>query len=112
MTQPLRTCIHTYDTPAAPATRSLPKTRTYCRHHHGYRARQFRLALARVERFDIKIPPLEDMYAVQSALSRIAEALAADMIDLKRAHAPMTVRLMPLNFHHHEMWQTNLYHSD
>ena len=49
------------------------------------------------------------MYAVQSALSQIAETLAADMIDLKRAYALMTVRPMSLNFHHHEMWrpQTN-----
>jgi hypothetical protein len=70
-------------------------------------------ARAHAERFDIKLPPLEDMYAVQSALSQIADALAADMIDLKRAHALMSVlRLMSTNFRHADKWQTNLYHSD
>jgi hypothetical protein len=91
------------------------KDQKYCPHHLRYRARQLRLAQARAraQRFDIKLPPLEDMYAVQSALSQLAEALAADMIDLKRAHALMSVlRLMSLNFRHPEQWQTNLYYSD
>ena len=53
------------------------------------------------------------MYAVQSALSQLAEALAADMIDPKRANSLLSVlRLMSLNFRHPEKWQTNLYHSD
>ena len=50
---------------------------------------------------------------MQSALSQIAEALAADMIDLKHAHALMAVlRFMSLNFRHHEEWQAILDHSD
>jgi len=32
---------------------------------------------ARGERFDIKLPPLESMHAVQSALTQLAEAIAA-----------------------------------
>ncbi len=53
------------------------------------------------------------MYAVQSALAQLAEALAADMIDPKRANSLLSVlRLMSLNFRHPEKWQTNLYHSD
>jgi hypothetical protein len=114
MTQPLRTCTHTYDT-GRTCNSVAAKDQKYCRYHLGYRARQLRLAQARAraERFDFKLPPLEDMYAVQSALSQLAEALAADMIDLKRAHALMSVlRLMSLNFRHPEKWQTNLYHSD
>jgi hypothetical protein len=114
MTQPLRTCTHTYDT-GRTCNSVAAKDQKYCRYHLDYRARQLRLAQARAraERFDFKLPPLEDMYAVQSALSQLAEALAADMIDLKRAHALMSVlRLMSLNFRHPEKWQTNLYHSD
>jgi hypothetical protein len=42
-------------------------------------------ARARSERFDLKLPPLESMHAVQSALTQILEAVAADMLDLKRA---------------------------
>jgi hypothetical protein len=114
MTQPLRTCTHINDTGRI-CDSVAAKDQKYCPHHLHYRARQLRLAQARAraERFDIKLPPLEDMYAVQSALAQLAEALAADMIDLKRAHALMSVlRLMSLNFRHPEKWQANLYHSD
>src|SRR5215472_18388157 len=114
MTEPLRTCTHVHDT-GRTCNSVAAKDQKYCAYHLRYRARQLRLAQlrARAERFDIKLPPLEDMYAVQSALSQIAEALAADMIDLKRAHALMSVlRLMSTNFRHADKWQTNLYHSD
>ena len=68
---------------------------------------------ARNQRFDLKLPPLESMYAVQSALTQLAEALAADMIDPKRAQAMLTVlRLASLNLRHPEKWQTTLYHAD
>ncbi len=114
MAEPLRTCTHTND--AGRSCDSVAaKDQKYCPHHLRYRARQLRLAQARAraERFDFKLPPLDDMYAVQSALSQLAEALAADMIDVKRAHALMSVlRLMSLNFRHPEKWQANLYHSD
>ena len=114
MHEPLRTCTHIYDT-GATCNSVAAKDQKYCGYHLRYRARQLRLAQARAraERFDIKLPPLEDMYAVQSALSQIAEALAADMIDLKRAHALMSVlRVMSQNFRHADKWQSNLYHSD
>jgi hypothetical protein len=53
------------------------KDQKYCPHHLRYRARQLRLAQARARAdcFDVKLPPLEDMYAVQSALAQIAEKL-------------------------------------
>src|SRR5271166_6668818 len=114
MTEPLRTCTHIHDTGAI-CKSVAAKGHKHCAFHIHYRARQLRIAQARAraERFDLKLPPLEDMYAVQSALSQLAEAIAADMIDLKRAHALMSVlRLMSLNFRHPEKWQTNLYHSD
>jgi hypothetical protein len=114
MTEPLRTCIHTHET-GRTCNSVAAKHQKYCAFHLQYRARQLRMAQARAraQRFHIKLPPLEDMYAVQSALSQLAEALAADMIDPKRAHALLAVlRLSSLNFRHPEKWQANLYHSD
>ena len=114
MSQPLRTCSHIQETGDI-CNSVAAKDQKYCPHHLRYRARQLRMAQmrARCERFHLQIPPLESMYAVQSALSQLAEALAADMIDPKRANSLLSVlRLMSLNFRHPEKWQTNLYHSD
>jgi hypothetical protein len=114
MNEPLRICSHTHET-GRTCNSVAAKHQKYCPFHLQYRARQLRMAQARAraERFDIKIPPLEDMYAVQSALSQLAEALAADMIDPQRAQALLAVlRLSSLNFRHPEKWQSNLYHSD
>ncbi len=114
MSQPLRTCSHIHDTGAI--CNSVAATnQKYCVFHLHYRARQLRIAQvrARAERFDLRLGPLQDMYSVQSALSQLAEALAADMIDPKRAHALLSVlRLASLNLRHPDKWQTNLYHSD
>jgi hypothetical protein len=112
--QPLRTCSHIHET-GDTCNSVAAKDQKYCPNHLRYRARQLRMAQsrARCERFHIQIPPLESMYAVQSALSQLAEALAADMIDPKRANSLLSVlRLVSLNFRHPEKWQTNLYHSD
>jgi hypothetical protein len=114
MNQPLRTCSHIQET-GDTCDSVAAKDQKYCPHHLRYRARQLRMAQARArcERFHVQIPPLESMYAVQSALSQLAEALAADMIDPKRANSLLSVlRLVSLNFRHPEKWQTNLYHSD
>ena len=114
MPQPLRTCSHIKDTGAI-CNSMAAKHQKYCAFHLRYRARQLHIAQVRAhgERLDLHLGPLEDLYAVQSALSHLAEALAADLIDPKRAHALMAVlRLMSLNFRHPEKWQTNLYHSD
>src|SRR5215831_10934066 len=114
MTESLPTCTHIHDT-GRTCNSVAAKDQKYCPYHLRYRARQLRIAQARAraERFDIKLPPLEDMFAVQSALSQLAEALAADMIDPKRAHALMSVlRLMSTNFRHADKWQTSLYRSD
>jgi len=107
MSQPLRTCSHLHET-GDTCNSVAAKDQKYC-------PSQLRMAQARArcERFHIHIPPLESMYAVQSALSQLAEALAADMIDPKRANSLLSVlRLVSLNFRHPEKWQTNLYHSD
>ncbi len=114
MSQPLRTCSHINDT--GDICNSVAAIdQKYCPHHLRYRARQLRMAQlrARAERFNIKLPPLDSMYAVQSALSQIAEAVAADMIDPKRANSLLSIlRLASLNLRHPEKWQTTLYHSD
>jgi hypothetical protein len=110
----INTCHHLYDE-GGQCNSAAVTDQNYCTYHLRYRARQLRMAQrrARNERFDIKLPPLEDMFAVQSALSPLAEALAADMIDPKRAHALLSVlRLASLNFRNPEKWQTGLYHSD
>jgi hypothetical protein len=61
--------------------------RNLCLYHLSHRARLMRMAQyrARGERFDLQLPPLESMFAVQSALTQLSQALAADMIELKRA---------------------------
>src|SRR5271157_791866 len=81
------TCRHFYDT-GENCKSVAAKDRNYCTYHLRYRARLLRMAQARArnERFDLKLPPLEDMFAVQSALNQLIEAVAADMLDLKRAH--------------------------
>jgi len=109
-----RTCTHALDTGGLCNSAAVTNQR-YCAFHLRYRARQLRMAQmrARCERFHLQIPPLESMYAVQSALSQLAEAVAADMIDPKRANSLLSIlRLASLNLRHPEKWQTNLYHSD
>src|ERR1039457_6619972 len=87
----------------------------YCIYHLRYRARQLRRAQlrARGERFDIKLPPLESMYAVQSALTQLGEALAAHMIDSKRAQQILSVlRIASRNLMHSATCQPSVYHSE
>src|ERR1019366_7058011 len=68
---------------------------------------------ARNQHFDLKLPPLESMYAVQSALTQLGEALAADMIDPKRAQQLLSVlRLASRNLLHSEKWQPSVYHTE
>jgi hypothetical protein len=111
---PLPTCKHLHDN-GKHCNSAAAQDRDYCLYHLNYCARRLRMAQyrARCEQFNLQLPPLEDMYAVQSALSQLAEALAADMIDPKRAQALLSVlRLASLNLLHPEKWQTSLYHSD
>ena len=110
----LKTCKHIYDS-GYHCSSAAAKDRDYCVYHLRYRGRGMRMAQSRArnQRFDLHLPPLEDMHAVQSALSQLAEALAADMIDLKRAHELHSVlRSAAGNFRHPEAWQTKPYTSD
>jgi hypothetical protein len=89
--------------------------REYCCYHLRHRGRQMRMAKhrARGERFDLHLPPMENMHAVQSALSQVIEALAADMIDPKRAHELLlALRQAATNFRHPEAWRASEYRND
>jgi hypothetical protein len=81
-----KTCTHLYDD-GHTCNSAAAKERDHCSYHLRYRARLLRIAQyrARGERFDLRLPPLESMHAVQSALQQLVEAVAADMLDLKRA---------------------------
>ena len=81
-----KTCTHTYD--SGRACKSAAATgREYCGYHLHYRGRQMRRAQyrARHQTFNIILPPLDSLCSIHSALSQVAEALAADMIDPRRA---------------------------
>ena len=108
------TCNHLYDQ-GGKCNSAAVTGQKYCTYHLRYRARQLRMAQyrARGERFDIKLPPLESMYAVQSALTQLGEALAADMIDPKRAQQLLSVlRLASRNLLHSDKWQPSVYHTE
>ena len=81
-----KTCTYTYDTGRA-CKSAAAKGREFCGYHLNYRGRLLRRAQyrARHQRFDIILPPLDSLCSIQSALSEVAEALAADMIDPRRA---------------------------
>ncbi len=89
--------------------------RNLCLYHLQHRARLMRIAQyrARDQRFHLILPPLESMHAVQSALTQLSEALAADMIELKRADR--LIRLLNIasrNLLKADKWPASPYHSD
>ena len=81
------TCTHLYDNGHHCGAVAVEDQR-FCVYHLRHRARQHRMAQyrARGQRFDLQLPPLEDMPAVHSALNQLVEAVAAGMLDLKRAN--------------------------
>ncbi len=109
-----KTCNYLYDdghTCKSPAV----TRRDYCVFHLRDRAGQLRAAQyrARSLRFDLQLPPLENMHAVQSAISRVIQAIAADMIDPKRAHEILIgLRHAASNFKSPAAWQPSVYADD
>jgi|HubBroStandDraft_6_1064221.scaffolds.fasta_scaffold01652_12 hypothetical protein len=81
-----KTCTHSYDSGRA-CKSAAAAGREFCGYHLHYRGRLLRMAQfrARHQPFDITLPPLDSLCSIQSALSQVAEALAADMIDPRRA---------------------------
>ena len=61
--------------------------RDYCYFHLRHRARRLAMAQAKArgQRWQLKLPPLEDLHAVQSGLMQVLDALATDTIDPRRA---------------------------
>ena len=109
-----KTCTHIHDTGYFCQSAAVTG-RDYCCYHLRYRGRLMRMAQsrARSQRFDLRLPPLENMHAVQSALSQLMEALAADMIDPKRAHEIHSIlRTAANNFKHPNAWTTSAYIND
>ena len=82
----MTTCTHIYDDGGLCNSAAVTGQR-FCSSHLHHRARLMRIAQhrARNQRFDLKLPPIESMPTVLSALNQIVEAVAADVLDLKRA---------------------------
>ena len=108
------TCHHIHDN-GGTCNSAAVTGQNYCTFHLGHRARQLRMAQyrARGERFDLKLPPLESMFAVQSALNQLVEAVAADMIDLKRADFLLkALRFAAQALKSSDKWLPSVYHTD
>jgi hypothetical protein len=109
-----RTCTYIHDDGGICKSAAVTD-RNLCLYHLRHRARLMRMAQhrARGERFDLRLPPLESMYAVQSALTQLSEALAADMIELKRADRLIRVlNIASRNLLKSDKWLPSPYHSD
>ena len=63
------------------------KNRRFCWYHLQFRGRRMRMAQARArgQQWKLDLPPLEDMHAVQSALSQVVDAIVDQSLDTKRA---------------------------
>ena len=113
-----RTCTHTDDTGHTCQSAAV-KNRDYCGFHLRYRGRLLRQAQyrARHQRFDITLPPLDSLCSIQSALCQVAEALAADMIDPRRAQGLLkALRFAKENLRDalkdNAAWPPSPYHSE
>ena len=60
----------------------------YCYFHLEFLGRRMHMAKARAlgERWELRLPPLEDIFSVQSGLMQVIDAVTADRLDLKHAH--------------------------
>ena len=109
-----RTCTYIHDDGGI-CNSAAVTDRNLCLYHLRHRAQLMRMAQfrARDQRFELKLPPLESMHAVQSALTQLSEALAADMIELKRADRLIRVlNIASRNLLKSDKWPASPYHSD
>jgi hypothetical protein len=66
-----------------------------------------------MQRFDLHLPPIESMATVLSAVNQLVEAVAADMIDLKRADFLLkSLRFAAQALKSSDKWLPSVYHSD
>ena len=63
------------------------RSRKYCYFHLRWRGRRLSMAQARSQNkpWNLDLPPLEDMQAVQASIMQVVEALAAGCLDTQRA---------------------------
>jgi hypothetical protein len=109
----IRTCTFIHDdgnlcNSAAVTDRNL------CLYHLSHRVRLMRMAQyrARAQRFDLQLPPLESMPSVMSALNQVVEAVAADMLDLKRADFLLkSLRFAAQALKNSDKWPASITHS-
>jgi hypothetical protein len=114
MSEPLRTCHHTYETGGA-CNSAAARDHKYCAFHLRQRARLMRMAQARAraERFDFRLPAIESMPTVIAAINQLVEAVAADMIDLKRAEFLLkALRFASNTLKNSDKWPASPFHSD
>ena len=83
---PYKYCQHVRENGTFCASGAV-KGRAYCYFHLRVRARRLALAQAQSQEqtWRMELPPLEDMHSVQVGLMQVADALAADAIDPRRA---------------------------
>jgi len=84
--------------------------RRYCYNHLRLRGQQMRMARAIAQRvpYQLVLPPLEDLNAVQAALTHVAAALTAGLLERRRAgHLVCVLQLAASNlrFMHHVQTQ-------
>ncbi len=109
-----KTCNHVHDNGYFCESAAV-KGRDYCCYHLRYRGRLMRMAQARArnQRYLFDLPPLEDMHAVQSSLTQIVEALAADLIDPRRAQLILSaLRQAAKNLKDYPLWRASVYVND
>ncbi len=89
--------------------------RNLCFYHLDHRARLMRMAQyrARGQRFDLQSRRSNPCTPCKSALTQLSEALAADMIELKRADRLIRVlNIASRNLLKADKWPASPYHSD
>ncbi len=109
-----KTCKHIHDTGYFCQSAAVTG-RDYCCYHLRQRGRLMRMAQyrARGERFDLRLPPLGKDDARAIGPPQLMEALAADMIDPKRAHEIHSIlRTAANNFKHPNAWTPSAYIND
>jgi len=82
---PYKYCQHVKENGTFCSAAAL-RGRKYCYFHLRWRGRRLSMAQARSQNkpWNLELPPLEDMHAVQASLMKVTEALAAGCLDPQR----------------------------
>src|SRR5271165_4964315 len=84
--KPVKLCLHVMEDGVFCRIAAL-SGRQYCYRHLRLRGQQMRMARAIAQRqpYQVVLPPLDDMQAVQAALAHVAAALSAGLLERHRA---------------------------